>query len=134
PPQALDEAVERLRLAPLLARGVGRLSGGERQRVAVARALAMRPAVLLLDEPLSGLDPAAKVDLLAQLANAFADLAAPVLYVSHDAAEVRRLAARIVRICDGRVVAAPAEGDPLTGRSEADIRRLAAAALESGLG
>ncbi len=134
PREALDEAVARLRLQPLLERGVERLSGGERQRVAVARALATRPAALLLDEPLSGVDAAAKDELLGELAAAFADLAAPVLYVSHDAAEVARVAARTVMLRGGRVEAANGEPDRLRGRTEAQVRRLARAALEAGLG
>jgi molybdate transport system ATP-binding protein len=81
----------------------GRLSGGEAQRVAIARALLIRPNMLLLDEPLSALDSDAKAELSDYLAALLPQLAMPVFLVSHDAAEVARLAQRRILIEAGRV-------------------------------
>lgn len=81
--EAVAEALERVRLTDLAHRPVGQLSGGQRQRVLVARALALRPAVLLLDEPFTGLDMPTQ-ELLSRL---FADLAhegRAVLMTTHD--------------------------------------------------
>jgi len=82
------------------------LSGGERQRVAVGRALLMRPRLLLLDEPLASLDAAHKREILPYLVRLRDDAGIPMVYVSHTAAEVRRIATTVVRLDAGRVVAA----------------------------
>ena len=85
----------------LAARRTPQLSGGERQRIALARALAPAPDLLLLDEPLAALDDASSQDILARL------LALPtrVLYVSHDLAEIWRMPADVVCLNQGRVAA-----------------------------
>ena len=83
----------------------GRLSGGEAQRAAIARTLLVQPRLLLLDEPLSALDGAGKADLLGMLAELLAGIALPVFYVSHDEAEIERLAARRIMLAAGRVTA-----------------------------
>ncbi len=101
-----DQVVPLLGLEPLLERAPQLLSGGERQRVAIGRALLSQPRLLLLDEPLSGLDRDAKAEILPYLEALHADLAIPALYVSHDIAEVERLADHIVQLEKGRVVAA----------------------------
>ncbi|MBX6426812.1 MAG: molybdenum ABC transporter ATP-binding protein [Variibacter sp.] len=98
--------VSLLDLAPLLLRRPGRLSGGERQRVAIGRALLMRPRLLLLDEPLASLDPARKAEILPYLERLRDEARTPMIYVSHNADEVRRIATSVVRIEAGRVVAA----------------------------
>lgn len=85
-------------IATLLGRRPADLSGGEAQRAAIARALLGQPRLLLMDEPLSGLDAAAREGLLAALAALFAAVALPVLYVTHDAAEAARLATATVRL------------------------------------
>src|ERR1700690_3769205 len=104
-PAAFAHAVELLDIGHLLDRRSGKLSGGERQRVAVGRALLMRPRLLLLDEPLASLDEARKADILPYLERLRDEARVPMIYVSHDAAEVTRIATRVVRIEGGRVSA-----------------------------
>ncbi|THD81138.1 MAG: ATP-binding cassette domain-containing protein [Phenylobacterium sp.] len=133
---SLDEVVEMLGLADLLPRGIQALSGGERQRVAIGRALLSKPVLLLMDEPLSSLDAASKAEVMPYLEELHRRLRLPVLYVSHDAGEVARLADRVIRMANGRLDAdeAPAVArDPLALMSEAQIRGLAHAALAVGL-
>lgn len=100
-----DEVVELLGLARLLDRAPLRLSGGERQRVAMGRALLSQPRLLLMDEPLAALDRFSKDEILPYLEALHDSLSIPVLYVSHDIAEVERLADHLVLLRDGRVVA-----------------------------
>lgn len=83
-------------LAGLAERSVERLSGGEARRVAVARTLAPSPRVVLLDEPLTGLDPALHARLLADLRTLLRAAGTAVLHVTHDLAEARALADRVV--------------------------------------
>jgi molybdate transport system ATP-binding protein len=102
-PFGFDDIVARTGIAALLDRAPVRLSGGEAQRVAIARALLVQPRLLLLDEPLSALDADARGDLLAMIAALLADIAVPVFYVSHDAAEVARIATRTLHLRGGRI-------------------------------
>ncbi len=102
---AFTHVVEMLDIGPLLDRRPGRLSGGERQRVAVGRALLMRPRLLLLDEPLASLDAARKQDILPYFERLRDEAKVPMIYVSHDAAEVRQIASRVVRLDGGKVTA-----------------------------
>jgi molybdate transport system ATP-binding protein len=102
----IDEAIELLGIESLLDRSVSTLSGGERQRVAIARALARRPQVLLLDEPLSAIDAARRRDILPWLERMRDELRIPMLYVTHSADEVARLATHLVVLEAGRVRAA----------------------------
>jgi len=97
--------VEMLNLGALLPRRPGRLSGGERQRVAIGRALLMRPRLLLLDEPLASLDAGRKAEILPYLERLRDDGGLPLVYVSHQPDEVRRIATAVVRMEAGRVVA-----------------------------
>ena len=106
-----DEVVELLGMAPLLDRSPRNLSGGERQRVAIGRALLSRPKLLLMDEPLSALDRATKNEILPFLERLRDRLRLPIVYVSHDIAEVERLAGHIVLMEQGRVIAAGPLGD-----------------------
>jgi molybdate transport system ATP-binding protein len=101
-----DDVVALLGLAPLLARAPDRLSGGERQRVAIGRALLSGPRLMLMDEPLSSLDAAAKEEILPYLEALQRSLSLPILYVSHDLAEVERLADTLVLLERGRLLAA----------------------------
>ncbi|MGQ0630075.1 MAG: ABC transporter ATP-binding protein [Sporichthyaceae bacterium] len=92
-----------LRLAPLVDRDVRTLSGGEAQRVSLARALVLKPRVLLLDEPFSALDATTRSDLLADLRAALDGLPTATLLVSHDRHEALALAARTALLLDGRI-------------------------------
>jgi manganese/iron transport system ATP-binding protein len=83
--RAVDEALERVQIAELRERPVGELSGGQRQRVAVARALALQPDALLLDEPFTGLDMPTQ-DLLSELFASLAREGRAVLMTTHDLA------------------------------------------------
>jgi molybdate transport system ATP-binding protein len=100
-----DRIVALLDIGHLLDRRPRLLSGGERQRVAVGRALLMQPRLLLLDEPLASLDVAHKREILPYLVRLRDDAAIPIVYVSHTAAEVRRIATTVVRLDAGHVVA-----------------------------
>ena len=106
-----DELLGRLGIAHLAKEKPGRLSGGERQRVAVARALARDPSVLLLDEPLSALDAHTRAEVREQLAGLLAELAIPALVVTHDFADAAALAQRVGVVLEGRLrqIGTPAE-------------------------
>lgn len=104
-PADMEAAIALLDLAPLLDRSSVNLSGGERQRVAIARALAVRPRLLLMDEPLASLDYARKQEILPYLERLHDQLDIPLLYVSHAPDEVARLADHIVMLQAGKVLA-----------------------------
>jgi len=101
-----DEVVERLGITRLLDRSPRNLSGGERQRVAIGRALLSQPKLLLMDEPLSALDRATKNEILPFLERLRDHLNLPVVYITHDIAEVERLADQMVLMDKGRVIGA----------------------------
>jgi molybdate transport system ATP-binding protein len=103
---ALDHVVGLLGIGHLLDRRPHPLSGGERQRVGIARALAVKPSLLLMDEPLAALDLARKEEILPYLEKLHGELDIPVLYVSHAPDEVARLADHLVVMEGGRAVAA----------------------------
>jgi molybdate transport system ATP-binding protein len=102
---SLDHAIELLGIGHLLERKPDRLSGGERQRVSIARALALSPRLLLMDEPLAALDVKRKLEILPYLERLHRELDIPVLYVSHAPDEVARLADHLVVLEAGRAVA-----------------------------
>jgi len=145
----LDEVVDLLGLDRLMDRSTPRLSGGESQRVALGRALLVQPRLLLMDEPLSSLDADSKAEILPYLERLHRTLAIPALYVSHDLAEVERLADHILVMRAGQIVEAAvdvragagsksaslraAAEDELAEMSTGGIRRLALAALLAGL-
>jgi molybdate/tungstate transport system ATP-binding protein len=101
--QALDDLIEPLRLGHLLKRSVRNLSGGERQRVSLARALAIDPSILLLDEPLSALDPGFRDEIRIILKQLHEHTGITVLMVTHDFTEAHFLAQRAVIIHQGRI-------------------------------
>ncbi|GGC37168.1 hypothetical protein GCM10011371_25760 [Novosphingobium marinum] len=94
----LDDAVEFLGIGHLLGRMPRTLSGGEAQRVAIGRALLSGPRFLLMDEPLSSVDAGRRDGILSVIERIRDELRLPILYVSHDRAEVERLADTIVPI------------------------------------
>ncbi|OMG54610.1 molybdenum ABC transporter ATP-binding protein [Azonexus hydrophilus] len=109
----LDAAIELLGIGHLLERKPDTLSGGERQRVGIARALAVGPEILLMDEPLAALDLKRKQEILPYLERLHDELDIPVIYVSHSPDEVARLADHIVAMDGGRAVAAGPLGETL---------------------
>lgn len=128
-----DDAVDLLGLSTLLDRASVNLSGGERQRVALGRALLSQPKLLLMDEPLSSLDAAAKAEILPYLERLHRSLAIPALYISHDAGEIARLADHVLHMRDGHITAAEVVAPTLAGLSPQARDRLALAALRAGL-
>lgn len=139
------ELLDRVRIAHLADERPGGLSGGERQRVAVARALARDPQVLLLDEPLSALDAHTRAVVRGELQDVLGALALPTLLVTHDFRDAAALADRIGVIVDGRLrqegtaaelVAHPADafvasftgGNLLPGRADGGVE----VALDAG--
>ena len=105
-PAAQDRVVAMLDIGHLLDRRTGQLSGGERQRVALGRALLARPRLLLFDEPLGALDADRKAEILPYLMRLRDETGVPMIYVSHDAGELRRLATDVVVLGRGRVAGA----------------------------
>ena len=103
--EGVEDMAAFLEIEPLLKRRPDRLSGGERQRVATARAVAMQPRILLMDEPLAALDLARKQEILPYLERLHDELDIPLLYVSHAPDEMARLADHIVAMEAGRVLA-----------------------------
>lgn len=96
--QTMEPLVEMLELRQLLERAVDRLSGGEKQRVAIARALMTRPSILLLDEPLAGVDRDRRDVILPYILRIRKELHVPLIYVTHDEAEMNSIADRVLRL------------------------------------
>jgi molybdate transport system ATP-binding protein len=143
------ELLERFRIAHLAKVKPGELSGGERQRVGLARALARDPGVLLLDEPLSALDPHTRAALRLELKELLAELDLPVLLVTHDFHDAAVLADRVAALAEGKVrqtgtpnelIAAPADAfvasftgaNVLGGRARAGEGGLTEVVLDEG--
>ena len=121
-----EDVIDALDLSALLKRDTASLSGGEARRVALARTLLARPALLLLDEPLTGLDHERKADILPYLTKVFAEYGLPTLYVSHDIDEVAQLADRMLVLDAGRLrlAGSVAEGGDIpVKRSPSDDRK-----------
>jgi molybdate transport system ATP-binding protein len=100
-----ERIVNMLDIGHLLTRRPAQLSGGERQRVALGRALLLKPRLLLLDEPLGALDLDRREEILPYLERLRDEENVPMVYVSHDPDEIRRLAGQVVMLKGGRVAA-----------------------------
>ena len=122
---SIEAAVSTLEIRPLLDRYPASLSGGEKQRVALARALAIRPRLLLLDEPLAALDAPLRERILPYLLRVRDDWKVPMVYVTHNPGEAAAVASRVVLLRDGRV---ESSGAPL------DLLGSAALARDDALG
>jgi molybdate transport system ATP-binding protein len=116
PREDMGRVVEMLGIGHLLDRRPGALSGGEKSRVALGRALLAAPALILADEPLAALDEARKAEIMPYFERLRDETRIPILYVSHAASEVARLATTVVAVQEGRIVgqgpAAEVLGDP----------------------
>jgi multiple sugar transport system ATP-binding protein len=100
----IEQVAETLRISAKLQNRATQLSGGEMQRVAIGRALVRRPAVYLMDEPLSSLDAKLRAELRLELKHIQQDLGATILYVTHDQIEAMTMATRIGILSEGRLV------------------------------
>jgi multiple sugar transport system ATP-binding protein len=100
----VEDVAKMVRIHHKLANRSTKLSGGEMQRVAIGRALVRKPAIYLMDEPLSSLDAKLRADLRVELKHIQADLGATVLYVTHDQTEAMTMASRIGILDRGRLV------------------------------
>ena len=109
----LPRIVDLLGIGHLLDRRPARLSGGERSRVAIGRALAASPGLMLMDEPLAALDEARKAEILPYVERLRDEVGIPIVYVSHAIAEVAQLATDIVVLSGGRVAASGPTRDVL---------------------
>jgi osmoprotectant transport system ATP-binding protein len=124
-----NAVLEQVGLDPTLfgRRRPAELSGGERQRVGVARALAARPRIMLMDEPFGALDPLTRAELQTQFRALQRELSLTVVMVTHDMTEALLLADRIAIMSDGTVVASGTPGALLANPGHAYAARLLAA-------
>ncbi|OPX98421.1 MAG: Spermidine/putrescine import ATP-binding protein PotA [Syntrophorhabdus sp. PtaB.Bin047] len=99
----LDSVVEVLQIGHLMHRGVRNLSGGEKQRVAIGRAVLSNPRLLVMDEPLSGLDDSLKFQIIPFLKNVCETFTIPYLFISHSLTEMRIMTDRVLCVAGGRV-------------------------------
>jgi len=102
---SVERLCELMDVSSLLKRKVDTLSGGERQRIAIARTLAANPRIILMDEPLAGLDQERKLEILTYILAVQREFRIPVLYVSHSRDEVNRIADYLVLMDSGRIIA-----------------------------
>jgi molybdate transport system ATP-binding protein len=124
----VETAIDTLEIRGLLARFPATLSGGERQRIALARALATRPRLLLFDEPLASLDAALRERILPYLVRIRDDWKVPCLYVTHNVGEALAIAERLVLIRNGIV---EAEGRPIDLLAAPGVAREAESGLDN---
>lgn len=121
---AVGELLDRLGIRRLAGRSPRSLSGGERQRVALARALAIRPSLLLSDEPLSALDGPAREEIRALLREVPADLGIPAIHVTHDRDEALSIGDDLAIIVGGHLVQAGAADRVTSSPADPDTARL----------
>lgn len=116
--QRTGEMLRLFHAEALALRRPAELSGGEKQRIALARAVAPAPRLLLLDEPFTGLDSALKESIFVDLENWFGQNATPVLFVTHDIGEAFRMGAEVVMLGEGRVLGQGSAADVLATERE----------------
>jgi len=121
---AVGEMLDRFQLAGLANRRPQYISGGEQQRVALARVLARRPRLLLLDEPLSALDAGLRQSLRGKLRRQLADFAIPVVVVTHDSTEAIALGDRLVVMQAGRVLEQGSVAEVFTRPRDLEVARI----------
>jgi molybdate transport system ATP-binding protein len=120
-----DAVLESFRIAHLRRRKPGEISGGERQRVALARALVTDPRLLLLDEPLAGLDAPTKSKIVDDLRAWNSAHRIPILYVTHDREEVFALGERVLALENGRIIAQGTPHEVMTAPRQELVAQLA---------
>lgn len=98
-----EQLIDVLQLRPMLDRSVTRLSGGEKQRVALGRTILASPDLILMDEPLTGLDGKLKYHIIPHLQRVFSDFSIPMLFVSHDLQEMRMMTDNVLVMQDGLI-------------------------------
>ena len=99
-----DKLLEMTELTAMKKRYPNALSGGQKQRVSICRALMKRPKILLLDEPLSALDPAMRTKLQNEILSLHREFQTTTIMVSHDPSEIYRLASRVIVLEDGNII------------------------------
>lgn len=102
--EKFDDIVNVLNIGSLLDRYPAMLSGGEKQRVAIGRALLTNPKLLLMDEPLSALDMPRKKELLSYINKLVSDFNIPIIYVTHNINEVKRIAQHVAVLEQGKLI------------------------------
>jgi ABC-type sulfate/molybdate transport systems ATPase subunit len=130
--RAAESLLERFGLDEAMDAKPGHLSGGERQRVAMARALARRPQVLLLDEPLAALDARTSAAAAAELATALRDAGVPALLVTHDFAHAAQLGTEVAVIDRGRLLQRGTASELAASPASAFVADLAGASVLAG--
>ena len=118
----VEDVAKMVRISHKLDNRSTRLSGGEMQRVAIGRALVRKPAIYLMDEPLSSLDAKLRAELRLELKRIQAELGSTVLYVTHDQIEAMTMADRIGILADGAAGADRHAEDDLHGAGESACR------------
>jgi molybdate transport system ATP-binding protein len=114
----MHDLIDAFDLKRLCKRYPDTLSGGQKQRVALARSLVNRPHILLLDEPLSALDPEMRCTLQDELARVYRAMPVITLLVSHDMGEIFKLASHMFHIKEGRIIASGPPGDVFGGHTD----------------
>ncbi|MBA2294194.1 MAG: ABC transporter ATP-binding protein [Actinobacteria bacterium] len=131
--RTVDELLERFAIGHLARARPGEISGGERQRVAVARALARSPRVLLLDEPLAALDAHTRATVRGELHELLAGLELPVILVTHDFEDALTLADRVGVLVDGRLRQLGTPGELVAAPADPFVARFTGANLVPGV-
>jgi molybdate transport system ATP-binding protein len=125
----VGELIDMLQLTGLEGRYPRELSGGQQQRVALARTVAPRPRLMLLDEPLSALDTPTRAELRRELRGLLAAWGIPTIVVTHDPVEVKMLADHVIVLCDGRIVQQGPVAEVFQNPADARVARIIASEM-----